>query len=88
MSTYANGDTGSDRAYDYEAQVRDAAIDAKNEWIRENGPFETEDEADDAYYAAKAEWEAETQYWDAYGESLLAQWDDDPNPYLGTYSEE
>lgn len=59
MTTYANGDTGSERAHDYEREARDAAIDEKNEWIVENGPFESEDEADQAFADAKAEWQDE-----------------------------
>jgi hypothetical protein len=94
MTNYANGDTGSDRAYDYEREVREAAIDAQNEWIRENGPFETEDEADAAYADAKREWEEET-YREEQRYEAMAMWsdveqgryDDDPNPYHGDYSE-
>lgn len=91
MSTYANGDTGSDRAYDYEREARDAAIDAKNEWIIENGPFDSEDAADEAYAEAQAEWQAEMYRDDEraafYAEAEMARWDDDPSPYAGDYSE-
>lgn len=96
MTNYANGDTGSDRAYDAEQEAREVAIDAKNQWIVENGPFETEEEADlaydewvaelqnDAEQTAHDEWVDSMEYWNPIEQGM---YDDDPNPYHGDYSE-
>lgn len=59
MTNFANGDSGSERAYNYYAEQAAAEADAASEWMRENGPFETEEEADAAYADAKAEWQDE-----------------------------
>lgn len=85
MTNYANGDTGSDRAYDYEQVVRDIATENKNEWIRENGPFETEEEADEAYYMAVAEWREETYREEMRYQRVSARDLAEPGSLMDTY---
>lgn len=61
-------------AFEYDPPVNDPAR-------YNDGPGPSEQDID------WSEFDAEDSYAEAYADAYLAQWDDDPSPYDGNYSE-
>lgn len=91
MTTFENAVAREIASYE-RAEERDAAaIEAFGEdWpimaAGEDAPEVSEADVDGGYIDTYDE--REDSAFDAWHDAMMAQWDDDPNPYLGTYSEE